>query len=94
MRTLLFLSRVAVLMNMMFLLYVAGRFGLLPLENNYLKGLIITTGWGISLVFNVVLHPVLFVILLIKRGTVAIPAWIIIFNFFCFIFQIFFFFFT
>jgi hypothetical protein len=94
MRTLLFLSRVAVLMNLMFLLFLAGHFGLLPLDNNYLKGLIITTGWGIAFIFNIVLHPVLFVILMVKRDTVTIPAWIIVFNLFCFIFQIFFFFFT
>jgi len=94
MRTLLFLSRVAVLMNVMFLLFIAGRFNLIPGENNYLKGLIITTGWGISPLLNVVLHPILFVMLLMRRETVGVPAWMIIFNLFCFIFQIFFFFFT
>jgi hypothetical protein len=94
MRTLLFLSRVAVLMNVMFLLFIAGRFNLIPLDNNYLKGLIITTGWGISLLFNIILHPILFVMLMIRRAKVIIPAWIIIFNLFCFIFQIFFYFFS
>lgn len=79
-------------MNVMFLLFIAGRFNLLPIQNSYLNGLIITTGWGISPLFNVVLHPILFVVLLIKRSNVTVPAWIIIFNLFCFIFQIFFFF--
>jgi len=94
MRTLLFLSRVAVLMNLMFLLFIAGRFNLIPFENNYLTGLIITTGWFISPLVNIILHTVLVAALLMRKGTVTIPAWIIIFNLFCFIFQIFFFFLT
>jgi hypothetical protein len=94
MGTLLFLSRVAVIMNVMFLLFIAGRFGLLPIENSYLNGLIITIGWGISPILNVILHPILFVFVLLKRKDIGIPAWILIFNLFCFVFQIFFYFFT
>lgn len=94
MRTLLFLSRVCVLMNVMFLLFLAGQFNWLPVENSYLTGLIVTTGMFISPIFNVVLHPVLFTMLLTRRGAVGVPAWVIVFNFFCFVFQIFFFFFT
>lgn len=94
MRTLLFLSRVAVLMNLMFLLFIAGRFNLIPFENNYLNGLIITTGWGISPLINIILLPVLFVVLMMRKGVVAIPIWMIVFNFCCFIFQIFFYFLT
>lgn len=93
MRTLLFLSRVAVLMNVMFLLFLAGRFNLLPIENNYLKGVIITTGWGISFILNMALHPFIFMMLLLRRPTL-IPAWILGFNLLCFLLQIFFYFFT
>jgi hypothetical protein len=92
MRTLVFLSRVAVLMNVMFLLYLAGYYGLLPVDNNYLTGLIVTTGMGIAPILNLVLHPAIFVTFTIRRSMIGIPAWIIIFNLFCFIFQIFFYF--
>jgi hypothetical protein len=83
---------VAVLMNLMFLLFIAGRFNLIPFENNYLNGLIITTGWGISPLINVIVLPILLIVLMMRKGTVAIPTWIVIFNLGCFIFQIFFFF--
>jgi hypothetical protein len=83
---------VAVLMNVMFLLYLAGYYSLLPVENSYLTGLIVTTGMGIAPMLNFVLHAALVVVLIMRRSIAGLAPWIIIFNLFCFIFQIFFYF--
>jgi hypothetical protein len=92
MRTLVFLSRVAVLMNGMFILYLFGYYKLLPVDNSYLTGLIVTTGMIIAPLLNLVLHPVLLIAFTTRRSMIGIPAWILMFNLFCFIFQIFFYF--
>ncbi len=92
MRTMLFLSRVAVLMNVMFLLFLAGYFQLLPTMHSYLQGFIVTTG-VVAFIVNLVLHPFLLVMIMLRKQ-VLIPVWILGFNLLCFILQIFFYFFT
>ncbi|HEX6916095.1 MAG TPA: hypothetical protein VF145_12690 [Chitinophagaceae bacterium] len=93
MRTVLFLSRVAVLMNVMFLLFLAGYFNLMPVSNSYLNGLVVTTGWVFAFLLNLVLHPFLLIRTLLKRE-VTLPGWMLVFNLVCFIIQIIFYFFT
>lgn len=81
------------MLNVMFLLFLAGRLNVLPVENTYLSGLIITTGWGMSFLLNIVLHPFILMFLVMRRP-MLIPGWIVGFNLLCFLLQIFFYFFT
>lgn len=93
MRTLLFLSRVALLMNLVFLLFLAAYYEWVRLDNTYIKGLVITVGWGISFLVNLLLHPALLVHVLLRRQ-LNIPWWILVVNLSCLVLQIIYYFFS
>lgn len=89
MRFLLFLARVAVVCNVFFLVCVILRYTSIDLEQA-VNGIIIVLGWFLSVILNVVVHVILIGRKIVQKQ-VQLPAFLLIFNLFWFIFQIFYF---
>ncbi len=86
MRSLLFVSRVALICNLFFILCLILRYTSLPLPQD-VKGFIIVVGYPLSIIVNLGLTA--FIIFLISmRNPINIPAWLTIFNLCCILFQI------
>jgi hypothetical protein len=92
MRAVLFLSRVAFILNIFFVISLLGRMRLFTINNDYVTGFIITSGFGLALIVNVILNTILAVRVLRGKSNVGIPGWLINTNFILLVAQIIFFF--
>jgi len=87
MRLLRFLSRVAFICNICFLLATLTRF--LPMPDNGLTSNIIILGYLLSIMLNVLVNTILLLLLLFGRlRRSGVPIWLLIINFIFFIIQI------
>src|ERR1700722_9406177 len=88
MRLVRFLSRVAFICNICFLVSSLRQWILLPLDNQ-LASDVIVLGLLVSVVLNVIVNLVVLVLLFIgKLRTAAIPMWLLVVNLIFFIGQI------
>jgi hypothetical protein len=88
MRLVRFLSRVAFICNICFLVASLRQWILLPLDNQ-LASDIIVLGLLVSVVLNVIVNLIVFVLFLIgKLRAAAIPMWLLVVNLIFFIGQI------
>ena len=85
MRLLLFLSRVALICNVFFIVCLLKRHThVIPFD---VSGFVIIVGWILSLIFNVVVNGVQLGMLVTKRN-VEVPVWLRLINLAVFLFQI------
>ena len=88
MRLVRFLSRVAFICNICFLVTSLRQWILLPLDNQ-LASDIIVLGYLVSVVINVIVNLIALVLLLIgKLRAAAVPIWLLIVNLIFFILQL------
>jgi hypothetical protein len=85
MRLLLFLSRVAFICNLFFILCLFIRYTHLSLPES-LNGFIIIVGWILSVIMNVLANVVMVYIDLYKQKLQGYK-WLYLFNLFCLLFQ-------
>jgi hypothetical protein len=92
MKAVLFLSRVAFLFNLLFLLFFIGYMGWFQSKIAYVDGFIVATGSFLPIIVNAVLHIWLVLRLFSGKPNNHIPAWLKSANFLFYIFEIIFFF--
>jgi hypothetical protein len=91
MRWLLFLSKLAFICNLAFLVSFVFRVTSW-LDNHDIKSYIIIIGWVLSVVFNPVANICyLFVFWVKRRGLAIVPAWLVVMNILFLILQLIFF---
>lgn len=86
MRKLLFLNRLALICNIMFLLCLVFQRTADFLPNQDLKGMIIILGWLLSFILSSIVNFWAFVLLLKKRE-IGVPQWLVITNLLFFILE-------
>jgi hypothetical protein len=92
MKAVLFLSRVAFLFNILFLLFFIGYMGWFQSKVAYVDGFIVATGSFLPIIVNAILHIWLVLRLFAGASNKAIPTWLMSANFLFYIFEIIFFF--
>jgi len=92
MKAVLFLSRVALILNIFFIISVLGYMKVFTITNNYITGFIITAGIGLALIVNAVVNTILVVRVLRGNSNAHIPSWIVNANFIILVAQIIFYF--
>ncbi len=85
---LIFLSRLALICNICYILSFLFSSGLLS-EQNQVSSTIIVLGVVVSFVLNAIVHIILLMNWIRRRKLNDHPLWLIIFNFLAFVFQIF-----
>jgi hypothetical protein len=91
MRWLLFISRVALLCNLCFIVCVTIRYTHDFINNQDVNNYIIILGWYASFVINFIVN-ILSVIMLIQKKDTLVPLWLTTVNLLFFIFQVIYFF--
>lgn len=89
MRLLLFFSWIALMLNVLFLIGWANQYSPF-MDEGTIHANIIIWGYLLSVYFNIFLHLIFLVnILLGKKLTDIIPRWLLLLNFFLLVFQLF-----
>ena len=84
---LLFLSRLAFICNLCFLLTIAIRAGLIP-HDNIFSNILVVMGTICSFILNLMVTLILLIWLIIYKRRPEHPLWLIIVNFLFFVFQL------
>jgi hypothetical protein len=92
MKGLLFASRVAFILNLLFIVSVLARMRLFTIDNQYIVGFVVTAGLVLAVIVNAILNTILSVRVLRGKKNTDIPAWLINTNFIILAFQLIFFF--
>ena len=92
MKSVLFLSRVTFILNLIFLVFILNNLHLFNFQNQYVRGFVITAGFFIALLFNTILQLLILIRMLAGRSNKMIPVWLVGVNLVIFIIQVIFFF--
>ncbi|MDB5230240.1 MAG: hypothetical protein JWN76_1045 [Chitinophagaceae bacterium] len=92
MKSVLFLSRVTFILNLVFIVFILNNLQLFNFQNQYVRGFVITAGFFIALLFNTILQLLLLTRMLAGRSSKLIPVWLVATNLIIFIVQVIFFF--
>ncbi|RYY39881.1 MAG: hypothetical protein EOO08_08275 [Chitinophagaceae bacterium] len=87
MRLVLFLSRVAFVCNVFFLLALLVRMGL-PSKDEAVTGTIVVAGYALAALFNPLVNGIYLVLLLRKRLLANVPRWLALSNFVFLLLQV------
>ncbi len=91
MKGVLFIARVAFLLNLMFIVYLVSYLMNLNMTNNYVTGFIVTTGFLLPILVNAVFFTILVIRIMGGRSNKGIPLWLLSGNFLLYMAQIVFF---
>ncbi|RYY90206.1 MAG: hypothetical protein EOO15_03485 [Chitinophagaceae bacterium] len=87
MRLVLFLSRVAFVCNVFFLLALLLRMGL-PAKDEAVASTIVISGYALAAIFNPLVNLIYLVLLLRRRLVATVPRWLALANFIFLLLQI------
>lgn len=94
MKAILFIARVAFILNLMFVLYFLGYMKIFSINHVYYTGFIMSTGFLLPILVNAILFTTIVIRLMSGKGTHGVPPWLIGANFIFYGLEIMFFFFT
>lgn len=92
MKSILFIGRLAIIFNVIFLLYLLGYYNWFSLPYKPYSDFVISTGFVLPIIVNAIFFIVLAMRILFRKGTSGLPRWIIATNLVFYAFQIMFYF--